>query len=415
MRRTTLIIPVLAFALGLALASWFAYAYGGNTAIPNLTAASAGADADNLITTQSGTGNTALKQPLSALWTWIQTHLLPISAGGTGVTAAQGNGSKVQLSTGSTTTGDAVKFDATGNTVDAGFAPGQGSVTTVMAGAGIANNNVGGLSPITITGFVYIDASYIPMFMGGLGFSNDGVSPQTVIDIASGAATSDDSTMLLKLAGFTKNANTTWTVGTGNGCADGAGGYTSLGASTWYHVFLIGRPDTGVVDVLCSLSATSPTQPSVSYTKQRRIFSFKTDGSNHILGVTQVGNIFYWNTSAGVTFSGDTTLGTTAVLEPVTGTLNVPTGVKVQPILRLTVAGTGNAVICNSPDEPDILPLAATPTTTAPGFDNLDTTLTAGDQNAVAPFMTTNTAAQIRCRATAASTTVAFVTRGWIE
>jgi hypothetical protein len=40
------------------------------------------------------------------------------------VTSAQGNGSKFQLSTGSTTTNDCVKFDANGNTVDAGGACG---------------------------------------------------------------------------------------------------------------------------------------------------------------------------------------------------------------------------------------------------------------------------------------------------
>ncbi len=47
-----------------------------------------------------------------------------VAQGGTGVTSAQGNGSKVQLSTGSTTTNNCVKFDANGNTVDAGAACG---------------------------------------------------------------------------------------------------------------------------------------------------------------------------------------------------------------------------------------------------------------------------------------------------
>jgi hypothetical protein len=54
------------------------------------------------------------------------TGTLPVANGGTGVTSAQGNGSKVQLSSGSTTTDDCVKFDANGNTVDAGAACGSG-------------------------------------------------------------------------------------------------------------------------------------------------------------------------------------------------------------------------------------------------------------------------------------------------
>jgi hypothetical protein len=49
------------------------------------------------------------------------THLaaaLPVAQGGTGVTSAQGNGSKVQLSTGAVTTNVVTKFDANGNTVN---------------------------------------------------------------------------------------------------------------------------------------------------------------------------------------------------------------------------------------------------------------------------------------------------------
>jgi hypothetical protein len=50
--------------------------------------------------------------------------VLAVVNGGTGVSTAQGNGSKVQLSTGSTSTNDCVKFDANGNTVSAGSACG---------------------------------------------------------------------------------------------------------------------------------------------------------------------------------------------------------------------------------------------------------------------------------------------------
>ncbi len=69
------------------------------------------------------------------------TNLTGIPPGAT--TARQGNGSKFQLSTGSTTTGDCVEFDANGNTVDTGSACGSGGglpsgtgVVKVTAGAG---------------------------------------------------------------------------------------------------------------------------------------------------------------------------------------------------------------------------------------------------------------------------------------
>lgn len=50
-----------------------------------------------------------------------------------GATTNQGNGGKIQLSTGTTTTNDCVKFDANGNTVDAGSACGSGGGDTITS------------------------------------------------------------------------------------------------------------------------------------------------------------------------------------------------------------------------------------------------------------------------------------------
>jgi hypothetical protein len=59
---------------------------------------------------------------------------LPVSNGGSGTSTAQGNGGKLQLSTGSTTTGDFVKYDISGNTVDSGLAtPSVGTVVSKIA------------------------------------------------------------------------------------------------------------------------------------------------------------------------------------------------------------------------------------------------------------------------------------------
>lgn len=74
---------------------------------------------------------------------------VPVNKGGTGVTAAQGNGSKVQLSTGSTTTGDLVSYDSSGNTQDSGVPSakqGNGSkiqlagTNSGVSGAGLCND-----------------------------------------------------------------------------------------------------------------------------------------------------------------------------------------------------------------------------------------------------------------------------------
>lgn len=71
----------------------------------------------------SDCGTPKLGTPASGVMTNV-TGLPPAA-----VTSAQGNGAKFQFSTGSTTTNDCVKFDANGNTVDAGAACGSGSGT----------------------------------------------------------------------------------------------------------------------------------------------------------------------------------------------------------------------------------------------------------------------------------------------
>lgn len=85
------------------------------------------------------TGTVALSTPVA------------VANGGTGVTSAQGNGSKIQLSTGTTTINDCVKFDANGNTVDAGSACGSGG-----AGSGsdilISTQTASNSASITFTG-----------------------------------------------------------------------------------------------------------------------------------------------------------------------------------------------------------------------------------------------------------------------
>lgn len=57
-----------------------------------------------------------------------------------GATTNQGNGGKLQLSTGATTTNDCAKFDANGNVVDAGAACGTGSGTVTTTGSPASGN-----------------------------------------------------------------------------------------------------------------------------------------------------------------------------------------------------------------------------------------------------------------------------------
>jgi hypothetical protein len=242
-------------------------------------------------------------------------------------------------------------------------------------------------------------------YIGGLTLSNDAISPNIVVDVAAGAATSDDATTLMKIATFSKNCNAAWAVGSGNGGLDSG---SSLAASTWYHVYVIERIDTGVVDELCSTQATSPTLPA-NYTKKRRIGSIRTDGSAHIISFSQSGDEFLWSTSFN-DVANLSPLGTSAVLQ----TLTVPTGVKVQARYRANIqnfVGVAGSILFTSPDESDQTP------------SNLLNSLVSDDTSIPAvrtggEFLTrTNTSAQIRYRATVNNVNFALViyTYGWVD
>lgn len=168
-------------------------------------------------------------------------------------------------------------------------------------------------------------ASFLRGWLGGLALSNNAGSPNTVIDTAAGVANSDDASTLMQIGAFSKNANAAWAAGSGNGCLDSG---SSLAASAWYHLFVIARTDTGVVDQLCSTSATNPALPG-SYTKKRRIGSFKTNSSAQILAFKQFGDEFIW--AAPVQDVNVTNLGTTFTVYQLP---SVPPGVPVNALLR---------------------------------------------------------------------------------
>lgn len=247
----------------------------------------------------------------------------------------------------------------------------------------------------------------VPGLLNGLVLSNDATTPNTVLDIGYGTATSDDGSISMTQLPSTKTTGS-WTVGYGNGCLDTG----SVTTNTWYKVFMIERPDTSVIDYLCSTSATAPTLPT-SYTKKRLIGFFRTDGSSNILSFKQVptagGFTFYHGTP---TLSvNDTALGSTATSE----TLNVPSGVKVQPICEASISNASPpvAVYLSSLDETDLAPTTTSPFSAAPGYTYLSSTSTGLPSNSSCNYLTTNTSSQIRARSSAASTTLTIVGRGF--
>lgn len=208
-----------------------------------------------------------------------------------------------------------------------------GDVAAIALGAGL-----------TMTGTEI--TAYPEGYIFGLTLSNNGTDATNDIDVAAGQATADDGTTPLVLgSSITKRLDAAWAVGTGNGGLD-----TGSIANTTYHVWLIRRSDTGVVDVLFSTSATAPTMPT-NYDAKRRIGAILRE-SAAIVPFKQVDDIFQRQTPSYDITNG--ALGTSGALF----TIKVPTGIKVTAIistLSRRAAGAFYALI----RDPDLDNIAA--------------------------------------------------------
>jgi hypothetical protein len=166
----------------------------------------------------------------------------------------------------------------------------------------------------------------------GLTLSNNAGDATNDIDIAVGeAATSDSPYWKITLpASITKRLDAAWAVGTNQGGLD-----TGSIADATYHVWLIQRSDTLVVDVLFSLSATSPTMPT-NYDRKRRIGSI-IRAAAAITPFVQINNTFRRNTSP--LLESATGSSITDALLTLAG---VPAGIVVQPIVSFDLGTTTN-------------------------------------------------------------------------
>lgn len=168
----------------------------------------------------------------------------------------------------------------------------------------------------------------------GLTLTNNAGDATNDIDIAIGMATTDSTTdprtMVLATA-ITKRLDAAWAVGTNQGGLD-----TGTIANGTYHLWLIQRSDTGVVDVLFSISASAPTMPA-NYDRKRRIGSILRE-SAAIVAFKQNGDIFLRNTPTAERAS-------TAAQASTLLALSVPSGIVVEPLLTNTqVQGTNGSI-----------------------------------------------------------------------
>lgn len=257
------------------------------------------------------------------------------------------------------------------------------------------------LNPEAIAG----DQPYSPGTLYGLTLSNNTTDPTNDIDIAVGAArNSIDTANIDLLTALTKQLDVAWAVGTNAGMR--ATGVAI--ANGTYHIFLIKRPDTGVVDIAADTDvngANIPANTNAAYTLRRRIGSIIRN-AGVIYPFSQVGDEFLF-TNGIVSDLATTTLGTTALLFAV----SVPLGLKVTAIFSGTMANASEnrQVLFTSPDELD----------QAPGnFGQAATRGTAGtgQLNTFGQIrLRTDTSRQLRVRSDQTATVVNVGTHGWVD
>jgi hypothetical protein len=284
----------------------------------------------------------------------------------------------------------ATMASAISTAIDAGTVTSiAGNIGDFTLGHGLTNS----------TNEIKIDVGVMRGYLSGLALSTAGSS--ATFGIAAGVAVDSTAADFMKLTSAYTKTTSAWAVGTGNGALDTG----TVANSTWYHVFLIKRPDTGVVDVLFSLSATAPTMPDAAYTLMRRIGSMKTNGSAQWTLFTQEGDEFLWDVPLADVNS------TPAAATAVTSTLTVPTGVKVFAIIGAggaAGAGSDGRFYISSLDQSDQPAGAA-------NFSAGWSGGTTGQQGWSAARIRTNTSAQIRWRPASTTGSYFINTKGWID
>lgn len=244
-----------------------------------------------------------------------------------------------------------------------------------------------------------MDAHHTAGYLWGLTLSN-GTDATNDINIAAGACVdSTNVAAMRRTAVLTKQLDAAWAVGTDAGGLD-----TGAIANTTYHVHLIQRVDTGVVDALFSASATAPTMPT-NYTLRRRIGSIVRTGGT-IVGFIQSGDRF--DLLVPINSYNTANPGTSAVTVTLT---NVPTVAGLEGIVGVRIAGDasgGGNLLITALDTTDTAPSA-----TLSNFSVVDLAQKAGGEFRVR----LNASGQFRFRTdySTASTSHRFNTIGWVD
>ena len=269
-------------------------------------------------------------------------------------------------------------------------------VAAGTAGQVLTSNGAGAAPEMKAAGGVYPPGHHY-----GCVLSN---AADTTNDITISAGNWIDSTNTVNIvlaSAITKQLDAAWAVGTNAGMrASGA-----AIANTTYHIFLILRPDTGVVDIAADTSVTGANitaNTDAAYTKWRRIGSILRVGGT-ILQFSQLGKEFNLTT-----YVADWSDVVPANTNAVSIAQTVPLGIQVIHkcwIRFFWVSGGLISCLFSSLDETDQAAGGGV------GFTVSSTMSTWGGQVATR----TDTSAQIRRRANATTCQYDIRTAGWTD
>ncbi|UOF78833.1 hypothetical protein [Caudoviricetes sp.] len=240
---------------------------------------------------------------------------------------------------------------------------------------------------------VYLIRNYI----NGLQLSTTGSS--ATMAIGAGVAMDSTNTLMMSFASVNGKTTSAWAVGVAGGLDTG-----TIANSTWYHFYLIRRPDTGVVDVVFSLNAASPALPA-NYTQYRYIGSGVTDGSAQWRKFNQAGDLFEWDVPDANNHLNASTSSTSAL----TAALPTPLGLVTEAILYGYVTDASATITC----------LISNPNITDSACTNTRLTAIVPSNNGygtIATTVKTDTSSKVRVVANGSgSTTVSFSVFGYIN
>lgn len=379
------------------------------------------------------------------------TSGLPIIGQGSSIPTVgtvSGNTTKFGTVSGAFVAGNFIKSDASGNLVDAGGGTGQinagtnnqiayyASSGTTLSGTPLStllDTLFGGargdilfrnattwttLTPGTAGTFLQTggtgadvvwatptSSTFLTNYMSGCTLSNDGGSPNSVIDIAVCQAADNTNAVFISLGAFTKSTAGAWAAGTGS---NGMGNGLTVANSTWYFICLANNG--GTPDVYLDTAVACSNRPTgITDVKVRRVGEFKTNGSAQIITFTQVGNQYLWSTS--IHDVNTSTVTSTPTLK----TLSVPTGLQVEALYRPGFFSNDNntaaILIITSPSESDQAPAFPDgPFSLVSDLGRTTSIVTAAEMQTVV-----DTSGRVRVRTGSTSGTLDIWTKGWID